>query len=246
MVRPGSPIPHDPDKANGRRLPTGLGEDELHQVLDSVPEAIMATHLDGTIFYWNQAAERLYGWRHDEVLGRNVVEVTPADATKQQAEQIMLTLKAGRSWEGEFQVQRKDGSTFPAYVKDSPLQDNQGRLVGIVGVSRDRTQEVRMQELEKEAAAAEAQADALRRRESERQRIIQDLAHEVNNPLTPIRIHVSLLRDRLGEDLGEQAQRSLDIIDRSAHRTRELLQSMYKKTQKDPGTSSGGKSQGPD
>jgi PAS domain S-box-containing protein len=48
------------------------------QLLDAVGQAVMATSLDGTIQYWNAAAEQLYGWRADEVIGKSIIEVTSA------------------------------------------------------------------------------------------------------------------------------------------------------------------------
>jgi PAS domain S-box-containing protein len=52
----------------------------------------------------------------------------------------MSHLREGRSWSGEFLVRRKDGTSFPAVVTDSPIHDDKGALVGIVGVSSDITE----------------------------------------------------------------------------------------------------------
>ena len=49
----------------------------------------------------------------------------------------MSRLSNGEKWEGEFMVQRKDGSTFLAHVTDSPIHDDDGNLIGIVGISRE-------------------------------------------------------------------------------------------------------------
>ena len=61
-----------------------------------------------------------------EALGRNVMLITPPEASVGQAEAIMEELRAGRKWSGEFTVQRRDGSTFPALVTDSPIVDEGG------------------------------------------------------------------------------------------------------------------------
>src|SRR5919112_222787 len=117
------------------------------QLLDAVGQALIATDPQGTIIYWNRAAEELYGWSKEEVMGRPIVEVTPSEEMLERAEEIMSELRAGRSWSGEFVVQRKDGSTFPAMVTDTPVRDEQGNLAGIIGVSTDITEIKKMEEL---------------------------------------------------------------------------------------------------
>src|SRR5215204_6893823 len=117
------------------------------RLLDAVGQAIIATNPQGTMIYWNRAAEELYGWSKEEVMGRPIVEVTLSEEMLERAEEIMSELRAGRSWSGEFVVQRKDGSTFPAMVTDTPVHDEQGNLEGIIGVSTDITEIKKMEEL---------------------------------------------------------------------------------------------------
>jgi PAS domain S-box-containing protein len=117
------------------------------RLLDAVGQAIIATDPQGRIIYWNRAAEELYGWSKKEVMGRPIVEVTPSEQMLERAEEIMSELRAGRSWSGEFLVQRKDGSSFPAMVTDTPVHDEQGNLAGIIGVSTDITEIKQMEEL---------------------------------------------------------------------------------------------------
>jgi PAS domain S-box-containing protein len=117
------------------------------RLLDAVGQAVIATNLQGKIIYWNRAAEELYGWSTEEVMGHPIVEVTPSEELIERAEEIMSELRAGRSWSGEFVVQRKDGRTFPAMVTDTPVYDEQGTLVGIIGVSTDLTELKRTEEL---------------------------------------------------------------------------------------------------
>ena len=107
------------------------------RLLDVVGQAVIVTDLVGIVQYWNQAAETLYGWSAAEALGRNVMLITPPEASAGQAEAIMEELRAGRKWSGEFPLQRRDGSTFPALVTDSPIVDEGGVLTGIIGISSD-------------------------------------------------------------------------------------------------------------
>ena len=109
-------------------------------LLNAVEEAVIATELSGKIVYWNRFAEKMYGWPAAEVIGRNVVEVTPSDISQGEAAELMSRLRSGQSWSGEFNVRRRDGSSFPAQVTDSPIYDSNGALIGIVGISTDITE----------------------------------------------------------------------------------------------------------
>ena len=110
------------------------------QMLNAIGEAVVATDLDGIIQYWNRAAEKFYQWQAKEVIGKNIIDVIPSITTKKQAKEIMQALSQGQSWAGEFEVQRKDGTRFLAYVSDSPIQNDQGELIGVIGISRDITE----------------------------------------------------------------------------------------------------------
>lgn len=122
-------------------------------LLGAVGQAVIATDLQGRITYWNQAAEKLYGWPADEVMGRFIIEVTPSEELKDRAEEIMSELRAGKSWSGEFLLQRRDGTLFPALVTDTPVQDERRKLVGIIGVSTDITERKRDEEALRESEA---------------------------------------------------------------------------------------------
>lgn len=121
-----------------------LAEEDVKQkahMLNSVGEAVIATDCQGYIEYMNRAAEELYGCRLEEVWGSNIVNVTPATATREQAREIMTELSKGRTWEGEFGVYRTDGTEFLAHVTDTPIiDDDDGQMTGIIGISYDITE----------------------------------------------------------------------------------------------------------
>jgi PAS domain S-box-containing protein len=104
-------------------------------VLDQVDLAVIATNADGVVTTWNARAEALYGWSRGEALGRHVSELTVPETDQKVAEEIIASLQRGDTWQGSFRLRRKDGSVFTAFVKDSPILDDDGRLIGIVGVS---------------------------------------------------------------------------------------------------------------
>ncbi|MFW6142507.1 MAG: PAS domain S-box protein, partial [Candidatus Saliniplasma sp.] len=107
------------------------------RLLDHIRSAVIYTDIDGKVTYWNKGAEDLYGWEAEEVICKNIVDITPSLMNKDQAEEIMRELQQGNEWSGEFTLKKKDGSEFDAWVVDSPVLDKNGELKGIIGISYD-------------------------------------------------------------------------------------------------------------
>ncbi|MFZ1929855.1 MAG: PAS domain S-box protein, partial [Candidatus Sulfotelmatobacter sp.] len=105
--------------------------------LNAVNAAIIATDLSGTVIYWNLFAQQLYGWSPEEVMGRNIMEITVSSETEEEARKSMASVLAGNSWAGEFQVRSRNGSFVSALVTLSLVRDEDGEPVAVVGVSQD-------------------------------------------------------------------------------------------------------------
>jgi PAS domain S-box-containing protein len=121
------------------------------QLLDAVGQAIIATDLQGNIVYWNRCAQQLYGWSAREAMGRALHELLVPEECRENAEGIMSRLRTGKPWSGEFAVRRKDGTRLSVEVTDTPVRDDGGDLVGIIGVSTDVTERKGAEETLREA-----------------------------------------------------------------------------------------------
>ena len=111
-------------------------------LLDEVAAAVIATDLLGNVTHWNRGAEELYGWSAEETVGHSARSFVVGPEAVARAAEIMETVHATGAWEGEFELQRKDGSHFPAFVRDALLRDRSGRFNGVVGVSVDMSDRV--------------------------------------------------------------------------------------------------------
>jgi diguanylate cyclase (GGDEF)-like protein/PAS domain S-box-containing protein len=121
------------------------------RLLDAVGEAIIATDLDGKVLYWNHYAEQLYGWSAEEVMGRRARQYIASEHHWRRADEIMEELRAGRTWSGEFEVMSKDGISFPALFTDTPVYDERGDLIAIIGVCTDISERKQAEEALRES-----------------------------------------------------------------------------------------------
>jgi PAS domain S-box-containing protein len=130
------------------------------QLLRAVGEAVIALDGEGKVLYWNRAAEEVYGWSSEEIKGRKLREMVVPEDLQGRAEEIAEQLRVGRSWTGDFEVRRRDGTTFPVEGTDTPVFGEDGVLVGVIGVLKDITERKEAeQEKIKLARRAMLQAD---------------------------------------------------------------------------------------
>ena len=99
----------------------------------------MTTDLQGEVLSWNKGAELLYGWSRAEAIGSNVYDLIVSEEAEPWGITESALEREGR-WDGECLKRRKDGSTFPAYVRHRSICDESGRRIGIVAVSMDASQ----------------------------------------------------------------------------------------------------------
>ena len=111
-------------------------------VVASASDAVIVTTDDGrTITLWNPAAERLYGWTADEVIGRPLPTI--ATAHDPGREQLLDRVREGERLTVVTKRQRKDGSCVDVRIRYSALTDEQGRVVELLGLASDATAERR-------------------------------------------------------------------------------------------------------
>ena len=115
-------------------------------LLKNVNDAIIATDSDNRITLWNIAAESLYGWEAEEVLGRNLEEIIPTKWPEDEGEGMMRAVAETNQWRGEATQLRKNGTWFAVEVSLLVLCDEKGQNEAYVTVNRDITERIRSEE----------------------------------------------------------------------------------------------------
>ena len=148
---------------------------EMAAIIECSDDAIFGISPDGIITSWNRGAERVYGYREEEVVGTSILKLVPPERHNE-AEHNRHTLARGGSVDAlRTERLRKDGTRVPLLLTISPLRSRDGMVVGASVVARD-------------ISAQEQSDEAVRRSEklATAGRLAASIAHEINNPLEAV------------------------------------------------------------
>lgn len=114
--------------------------------MESTDDAIVGKALDGTILSWNSGAAKIFGWSADEIVGRNIRTLIPADRLAEEDTIIASIVRGERVPTFETIRQCKDGGLLHVAVTVSPVLDSEGRVVAASKIARDITDRIRIQQ----------------------------------------------------------------------------------------------------
>ena len=184
------------------------------QLLNAVQQAVVATDPEGLVIFWNDFAEKLYGWAPEEAVGKSIQELTPSPFFREHSADIFERGAAGESWTGEFLVQGKSGKAFPALLTTSPIRDERGTVLGFVLVSIDLSERRALEEQFRQSQKMDAVG-----------RLAGGIAHDFNNLLTVIRLNTEIIMDGFDptDPRGEDVKQIRSAAERASSLTRQLL-----------------------
>ena len=162
-------------------------EESFRLLVDGIRDyAIFMLDPQGRIVSWNKGAEKIHGYAAEEIVGKHFSCFYARDGTERfRAQQKLETARAQGRFEDEDWRVRKDGTRFWANSILTPLYDAPGRLRGFAKVTRDLSQQRRIEALERE--------------ERRLHQFLAMLGHELRNPLAPIKTALELMRIRPAE-----------------------------------------------
>lgn len=184
-------------------------------------DAIITKTIDGTITSWNNSAERMLGYSANEVIGKSIFLIVPADR-RQEEQEILGRLCNGESIE-HFETfrQAKSGRQVEVSLSVSPVKSVDGKIIGATKIARDITKQKETDRILRQAQKLEAVGQ-----------LTGGVAHDFNNILTVITGTIELLADELKERPDLRA--ITDMIEEAASRGAQLTSRLLAFSRKQP------------
>jgi len=180
----------------------------LAAVVNSAEDAIASKDINGIVHTWNKAAERMFGYSADEMIGHSIRTIIPRDRWHEEDE-VLARIRSGRSIDHfETVRQRKDGSLIEISLSVSPIKTSTGAIIGASKIARDITAQ---RQLARDAEEANRVKDEF----------LAMLSHELRTPLNAVLGYTRMLREgHLGPD---RQERAMETIERNANLLGQLV-----------------------
>ena len=152
------------DQGNDKPTPGQEGEARwrLAAIVESSDDAIVGKNLNGVVTSWNKAAEALFGYAAEEILGRPITMIFPPDALGEEATILDRVRRGEKLTHFETRRRRKDGTIIPVSLTVSAIRDQDGRIVGVSKIVRDLSETQRVnQELQRREALLRSVLDTV-------------------------------------------------------------------------------------
>jgi PAS domain S-box-containing protein len=200
------------------------------RLIDLAPAATLVRRLDGTITFWSQGAERLYGWRQDEAIGRRTYELLRTEFPEPETlASVVEKLRGGGVWSGELRHLTRDGRklTVASYWLAELGPD--GAVEELLESNTDITEQKRLQEhLEEQVQERTAR---LRESNSELEAFCYSLSHDMRGPLRAILGFTKFIVEDCGQELSQTAKDYLQKVSGAARRLDVLIRDVLALTQ---------------
>jgi PAS domain S-box-containing protein len=189
---------------------------QMAALVESADDAILSKTLDGVIRSWNPGAERLLGYRAEEIIGQSVTKLLPDD---RQGEAAMILERIGNGQRVEhFETvrRRSDGSLVHVSLTISPIRDRAGSIVGASKIMRDITEHKRIEDDLRRSNAE------LGRKNAELDDFVYTASHDLRAPLTGVSTVAQWILDD-DHSLTDETRNRLLLIHRRIDRMKRLL-----------------------
>ena len=203
----------------------------LAAIVTSSEDAIISKNIQGIVTSWNGAAERLFGYTAEEMIGQPVSRLIPVNRHNEEPG-ILERIRRGESIDQYETVRlRKDGTEFPVSLTVSPLTDLHGKVIGASKIVRNIAEQKRVEEALRERdrtlttvnEALKKQAVALAEANKELEGFSYSVSHDLRAPLRTIDAFSRIVEEEHGPCLNDEGRRNLTIVRKAVGQAGELI-----------------------
>ncbi len=200
----------------------------LKALIQASPVAIDVLDLDGKVKMWNPAAEKMFGWTEEEVLGQPLPRI-PKDK-QDEFRELYKSVLQGNSLSGlEIRRQKKDGSLIDVSISTAPIRDADGNIIGSMGILTDITEKkqtgVKLKNSLDQLRALAAHLQTVR--EEERKKIARELHDESGQLLASVHIGLSEMERELPSTSQKKLAEVKDLLTQIEEHLRNLSHELY-------------------
>jgi len=182
------------------------GDTALADIVRSSHDAIVGGTLDGVVTTWNRAAEGLYGYRAEEIIGRRAETLYPSECRAREAVVLRRLARGEQLDQYVTERIRRDGSTVLVRLSVSPVADKAGTIVGVAAISRGVS-----------AAAGDSRTQGV---------LPARTSHDLRTPLQAVIGFTGTLLLRLPGPLNDEQARQLTLVEESARQLLSMINEM--------------------
>jgi len=191
----------------------------LALIVKQTADAIMIHDLDGNISFWNPAAQRMFGYAPEDIIGKSVSLLTP-DSEKAGLDSDLQEINAGRKVENhDSRRQARDGRIIDVSISAAPLVDPvSGKVIGDICSMRDITERKQAEEAERQLEENRQLTHLIQRHiEDERRSLARELHDELGQYVTAIKTFAVGIANKTQEKMPEIASNAQTIVSAANH-----------------------------
>jgi PAS domain S-box-containing protein len=212
---------------NIQRQKAEIYKERLAAIVESSQDAIISKSLDSTIQTWNKGAEKMFGYRAIEAIGKPISIIIPLECRDEDKDIVNLIRQNKIIAHFETLRNKKNGEKFFVSLTVSPLKDPEGNIIGVSKIARDITIqknfELKLIDANKELEFADRQ---LKEVNKELEAFSYSVSHDLRTPLRAIGGYSAMLQEDYALKLDAEANRIINVIVCNTNKMGELIDNL--------------------
>lgn len=178
---------------------------KLAAIVETSDDAIVSKTLESVVTSWNAAAERMFGYTAEEMIGQTIYKIIPAERQNEEPRILSRLITGERVDHFETRRQTKDGRLLDVSLTISPVMDKQGKIIGLSKIARDITDK--------------------KQEEQRKNDFIGMVSHELKTPLTSLAAIIQVAQKKLAQNEDQFLSDAMEKANQQARRMAAMINS---------------------